>query len=53
MSDPRAVPFSCPYCGEPDLRPQGPGVWHCRTCDRRFELRFVGIGPAAAAPEGG
>jgi predicted RNA-binding Zn-ribbon protein involved in translation (DUF1610 family) len=41
---PRAQPFHCPYCGEEDIRP-GPGtIWHCRSCDRRFDLRFIGLG---------
>jgi tRNA(Ile2) C34 agmatinyltransferase TiaS len=46
MSDvtPRAVPFYCPYCGEPDLRPGEETGWRCRTCDRRFELTFLGVG---------
>lgn len=46
MSDPtpRAQPFFCPYCGEQDLRPAATAGWHCRTCDRRFELGFVGLG---------
>ena len=49
MSDetPRAQPFFCPYCGEQDLRPSATG-WHCRVCDRRFELRFAGLGEASA-----
>jgi hypothetical protein len=41
---PRAQPFFCPYCGEQDLRPSGDAGWHCRVCDRRFELRFAGLG---------
>jgi transposase-like protein len=42
----RAVPFYCPYCGDEDLRPDGPqgGRWVCRSCARRFELRLAGIG---------
>ena len=55
MSDtPRVQPFHCPYCGEQDLRPAAAGGWHCRTCDRRFELAFLGLGDAAPVPpEGG
>ena len=37
MSDARAVPFYCPFCGEEDLRPHG------RTRSRR-------LGTAAPAP---
>jgi len=50
MSDetPRAQPFFCPYCGEQDLRPSATTGWHCRVCDRRFELRFAGLGEASA-----
>ena len=45
MSDtPRVQPFSCPYCGEQDLRPSATTGWHCRVCDRRFELTFLGLG---------
>ena len=46
MSDasPRAVPFTCPFCGEQDLRPADPDGWHCGTCDRVFELRLLRIG---------
>ncbi|MGQ0670953.1 MAG: hypothetical protein ACT4PO_15025 [Actinomycetota bacterium] len=42
---PRAQPFYCPYCGEQDLRPDGQSAtWHCRVCDRRFELAYLGLG---------
>ena len=44
MSQPRAVPFYCPFCGEQDLRPSADGEWLCGSCDRRFELRFTGVG---------
>jgi ribosomal protein L37AE/L43A len=46
MSDPtpRVQPFFCPYCGEQDLRQAGRAAWHCRVCDRRFELGFLGLG---------
>jgi ribosomal protein L37AE/L43A len=40
----RAAPFYCPYCGEEELRPIEPGKWHCPSCDRRFELKFLGLG---------
>ncbi|MBA2726192.1 MAG: Insertion element protein [Actinobacteria bacterium] len=44
----RAAPFHCPYCGESDLEPIGDErAFYCSSCDRRFELRFLGLG----APE--
>lgn len=41
----RAVPFHCPYCGDEDLRPHGEthGEWECRSCQRAFALKFIGI----------
>jgi hypothetical protein len=56
----RQVPFYCPYCGDEDLRPAGPGAgsWRCGACARAFELRFAGVvpsggpGPAAATAAG-
>jgi predicted RNA-binding Zn-ribbon protein involved in translation (DUF1610 family) len=48
----RQVPFYCPYCGEPDLRPSGPdgGAWQCTSCARAFKLRFAGVVPASPVP---
>jgi hypothetical protein len=44
----RAVPFVCPYCADEDLRPdEERAVFHCRACDRRFALRFLGMGPGS------
>jgi predicted RNA-binding Zn-ribbon protein involved in translation (DUF1610 family) len=48
MSEQRAVPFYCPFCGEEDLRPHedAPDVhhaWHCRSCTRVFSLKLVGL----------
>ncbi len=40
---PRVQPFYCPYCGEQDLRPSGGDAWHCRVCDRVWELTYRGI----------
>lgn len=41
----RAVPFHCPYCAEQSIEPLGEGrVYYCSSCDRRFEIRFVGQG---------
>jgi len=47
MSEDRAVPFYCPFCGEEDLFPaeETPGSWHCRNCTRVFSLRLVGLRP--------
>jgi transposase-like protein len=41
----RATPFYCPYCGDEDLRPNGPtgGNWKCRACARVFTLKYVGL----------
>ena len=51
---PRVQPYYCPYCGEEDFVPsaaaeEGDG-FHCRSCDRRFAVRFLGLGGPAAAP---
>ncbi len=45
MSDTRAVPFYCPFCGEEDLYPaeETHGSWHCRHCTRVFALRLLGV----------
>ena len=45
MSEQRAVPFYCPFCGEEDLRPHEGvhGSWHCRSCTRVFTLKLVGL----------
>jgi transcription elongation factor Elf1 len=48
----RARPFYCPYCGEEDFVPIGePGGgdgFHCWSCDRRFAVRFLGLGAPPA-----
>jgi ribosomal protein L37AE/L43A len=46
---PHVQPFCCPYCGEEDLRPDTTAGWHCRVCDRRFELTFLGLGSEVAS----
>lgn len=34
--------MSCPYCGEPDLRPaDATDAWHCQTCDRVWQLTLL------------
>ncbi|HSL08361.1 MAG TPA: Insertion element protein [Pseudonocardiaceae bacterium] len=45
MTEARAVPFYCPYCGEEDLRPevQPPAAWRCADCQRVFVVRLVGL----------
>ncbi len=45
---PRAQPFYCPYCAEEDFVPDGDeqGEFHCRSCDRRYLVRFLGLGAA-------
>ena len=41
----RAAPFFCPYCGEQELEPGADAnSWYCGSCDRRFVLRFEGLG---------
>lgn len=51
----RAQPFYCPYCGEQDFRPaeEAHGAYHCACCDRRFSVRFLGLGPGVPAPTPG
>jgi transposase-like protein len=45
MSDTRAAPLYCPYCGEEDLRPHeaSHGAWECRSCGRVFSVKFLGL----------
>jgi transposase-like protein len=43
----RAAPFYCPYCGEEAIEPLGEGrAYYCSSCDRSFELAFLGVGEA-------
>ena len=47
----RAAPFYCPYCGEEGLEPVGEhGGWYCTSCDRRFTLKFEGLGEPTTGP---
>jgi DNA-directed RNA polymerase subunit RPC12/RpoP len=40
----RAQPFNCPYCGEEELRPgEEERQYVCLACNRRFELKFLGL----------
>lgn len=43
----RGRPFYCPFCGEQDFVPSGdnPTQYHCESCDRRFQVKMVGLGP--------
>ncbi|MDQ3878402.1 MAG: DpnI domain-containing protein [Actinomycetota bacterium] len=42
-----AAPFYCPYCGEEQLEPYGSrGGYLCNSCDRSFELKFLGLAQA-------
>lgn len=45
MSETRAAPLYCPYCGDEDLRPHehASGAWECRSCVRVFAVRLVGL----------
>ena len=45
MTEARAVPFYCPYCGQEDLHPeaQPPAAWRCADCQRVFVVRLVGL----------
>jgi len=52
VSEQRAVPFYCPFCGDEDLYPAPPreqggapqhGAWHCRSCTRVFSLKLIGL----------
>lgn len=41
----RAVPFFCPYCAEQTIEPFGhERAYYCSSCDRRFEVSFLGLG---------
>jgi len=52
MTEARAVPFYCPYCGEEDLRPaeEPPAAWRCADCQRVFVVRLVGLMVGLVAP---
>ena len=40
----RAQPFYCPYCAEQTIEPVGERAFYCASCDRSFEVRFIGLG---------
>lgn len=33
----------CPYCSEETLFPQEGGGWECRSCQRAFSVKFLGL----------
>lgn len=39
----RAAPFYCPYCGEETIEPHEGQGWYCASCDRHFEVKFLGL----------
>jgi ribosomal protein L37AE/L43A len=45
MTEDRAVPYFCPFCGDEDLRPseEAHGAWECRSCTRVFSVKLVGL----------
>jgi ribosomal protein L37AE/L43A len=45
VSETRAAPLYCPYCGEEDLRPneQAHGAWECRSGARVFSVKCLGL----------
>lgn len=50
MSSMRAQPFYCPYCAEQTIEPVGERAFYCESCDRRFEVKFVGLGEPEPEP---
>ncbi len=49
MSETRAVPFYCPFCGEETFEPDGEaaGEYYCESCNRRFLVKMLGLGRAS------
>ena len=45
MSNGRAIPFHCPYCGDENLHPHegAHGAWECRACLRAFSVKMLGL----------
>lgn len=54
MSETRAAPLYCPYCGDEDLRPHEDvsGSWECRSCVRVFSVKLVGLLAPGGSPAG-
>ena len=56
MSEQRAVPFHCPFCGDENLWPHEAvegsphGSWECRSCLRAFSLKMLGLIRRADVP---
>ncbi|MGH2757842.1 MAG: Insertion element protein [Actinomycetota bacterium] len=44
----RAVPFYCPYCAEQSIVPVDDRAYYCESCDRTFEIKFLGLGGSIA-----
>lgn len=51
----RAAPLHCPYCGEPDLRPDAAdgtplphGGWRCGDCRATFRLTTLSPSPSTS-----
>ena len=45
MSESRAVPMHCPYCGAENLwpYPDTHSGWECRACLRAFTVSLLGL----------
>jgi len=42
----RQAVMYCPYCAEETLFPLEEHGWECRSCQRAFSVRFLGLRPA-------
>ncbi len=39
----RQTVLYCPYCAEETLFPIEGGGWECRSCQRAFSVKFLGL----------
>lgn len=39
----RQAVMYCPYCAEENLFPVEGGGWECRSCQRAFSVKFLGL----------
>ena len=48
-----AIAHHCPFCGDEDLHPHGDahGAWECRSCQRAFSVKFLGLLTRGSAGE--